>query len=106
MGVGVPAELIIRKAWATADEFGSVDLKSLIRALRSEGFSTTDKRLYSRLTCIRKANIKLPNLSAPRRVIARITRNSTKVLQGIAREEYSRWKRAQSEDDCEHRFEG
>jgi len=28
----IPAELVLRKAWSTADEFGSIDFKALKKA--------------------------------------------------------------------------
>lgn len=104
----IPAELVLRKAWATADEFGSIDLKALLKAISAEGFDATEKRILKRISDLREAKVKLPTLPAPRRMVARITCTTAKVLQEIGREEYSRWKRSQAEDEdeCEHRFEG
>jgi hypothetical protein len=102
----IPAELVLRKAWSTADEFGSIDFKALKKALIQEGYEASDKRLIKRIDDLREAKVKLPTLPAPRRMVARITCTTAKVLQEIGREEYARWKRSQSEDECEHRFEG
>jgi hypothetical protein len=103
----IPAELVLRKAWETMDDFGTLDVKALKKALHSEGYPATEVRVNKRIKDLKDAGISLPEMPAPRRIIQRITCTTVPLLKDIAKEERKKAKARSSEELSNvYRFEG